>query len=158
VFFDTRRTSSFFPPKRSVTQEKKWLAVAAVDEDTALEALSLIDVTYEVLPAVYTIDDAIAPGAPQLHEVYPNNINIHVFIDVGDVEKGFADSFLVREDTFTAPEDAYFRGNLTQLQHSSTVQGILRYGCRMRDPHLKASPSRMCSRSLSHKVRVRRLP
>src|SRR4030067_7810 len=63
-------------------------AVAAVDEDTALEALSLIDVVYEVLPAVYTIEDALAPGAPQLHDVYPKHINVQVVIDVGAVKKG----------------------------------------------------------------------
>jgi len=45
--------------------------VAAVDRRTALEALSLIDVAYEVLPAVYTIEDALASGAPRLHDVYP---------------------------------------------------------------------------------------
>jgi CO/xanthine dehydrogenase Mo-binding subunit len=43
-------------------------AVVAVDETTAYRALALIDVRYEILPAVMTIDAALAPGAPLLFE------------------------------------------------------------------------------------------
>lgn len=43
-------------------------AVVAVDERTALAALALVAVEYEVLPALPTIDDALAPGAPLLFE------------------------------------------------------------------------------------------
>src|SRR5512143_1112869 len=101
--FKYTQDQQFLPTEKVRYVGEEVAAVAAVDEDTALEALSLIDVTYDVLPAVYTIEDALAPGAPQLHDVYPNNINIHVLIDVGDVEKGFSNSFHVREDTFSAP-------------------------------------------------------
>ena len=38
-------------------------AVAAVDEDTAAEALELIDVEYEELPAVFDAEEALRPGA-----------------------------------------------------------------------------------------------
>ncbi|HTQ32708.1 MAG TPA: xanthine dehydrogenase family protein molybdopterin-binding subunit [Stellaceae bacterium] len=43
-------------------------AVAAIDEATAYRALMLIDVDYELLPAVTTIDDALADGAPILFD------------------------------------------------------------------------------------------
>jgi CO/xanthine dehydrogenase Mo-binding subunit len=43
-------------------------AVAAVDEETAYAALRLIDVHYELLPAVMTTDEALAEGAPPLFE------------------------------------------------------------------------------------------
>ncbi len=76
-------------------------AVAAVDERTAEKALSLIEVDYEELPAVLDPMAAIADGAPQLHERYRNNINTHVDHSFGDVEKGFAESHHVREETFT---------------------------------------------------------
>ncbi|MGC4960909.1 xanthine dehydrogenase family protein molybdopterin-binding subunit [Gordonia sp. DT101] len=46
-------------------------AVAAVDERTALEALDLIDVRYEILPAVFEVDDALADGAPVIHPEPP---------------------------------------------------------------------------------------
>src|SRR6185295_5386732 len=42
-------------------------AVAAIDEDTAQQALDLIEVEYEVLPAVFDIEEAAGPGAPILH-------------------------------------------------------------------------------------------
>ena len=91
--FKYTQDQQFLPTEKVRYVGEEVAAVAAVDEDTALEALSLIDVTYEVLPAVFTIEEALAPGAPQLHEVYPNNTNIHVLIDVGDVEKGFTHSY-----------------------------------------------------------------
>jgi len=76
-------------------------AVAAIDERTAERALSLIEVEYEELPAVFDAHEAVADGAPQLHERYKNNVNTHVDHTFGDVEKGFADSDHVREETFT---------------------------------------------------------
>jgi 4-hydroxybenzoyl-CoA reductase alpha subunit len=75
-------------------------AVAAVDDATAEEALSRIRVEYEVLPAVFGIEEALEPGAPQLHEAYAQNINTEIHQDFGDVEKAFAEADHVREDVF----------------------------------------------------------
>jgi 4-hydroxybenzoyl-CoA reductase subunit alpha len=75
-------------------------AVAAVDEDTAEEALDLIEVEYEVLPAVYDPREAMKEGAPQLHDIKPGNKSIVVDIELGDVEKAFRESDHVREDHF----------------------------------------------------------
>ena len=76
-------------------------AVAAVDEKTAEKAISLIGVEYEELPAVFDPIEAIKDGAPLLHDRYKNNINTHVDQNFGDVDKGFAESHYVREETFT---------------------------------------------------------
>ncbi len=76
-------------------------AVAATDPDAALEALDLIEVEYEELPAVFDPDGAGKPGAPQIHDHAPSNLSREFHINRGDVEKGFLDSDLVREDTFT---------------------------------------------------------
>ncbi|MFH0813590.1 MAG: molybdopterin cofactor-binding domain-containing protein [Pseudomonadota bacterium] len=76
-------------------------AVAAVDRETAQEALELIRAEYEELPAVFDIDSAIAEGAPVIHESSPNNISITRNIQYGDVEKGFTKSDYIREDVFT---------------------------------------------------------
>src|SRR5262249_32521438 len=46
-------------------------AVAAVDEDTAAEALDLIEVEYEELPAVFDAEEALRPGTALLHETLP---------------------------------------------------------------------------------------
>jgi 4-hydroxybenzoyl-CoA reductase subunit alpha len=75
-------------------------AVAAVDERTAEKALGLIEVEYEELPVVLDALEAVAEGAPQLHERYKRNINTVVDHSFGDVEKGFAESDFVREETF----------------------------------------------------------
>ena len=76
-------------------------AVAAVDKDTAEEALQLITVDYEELPAVFDLESALKKGAPLLHEGSKNNISLSRKINYGDVEKGFADSYYIREDTFS---------------------------------------------------------
>jgi 4-hydroxybenzoyl-CoA reductase alpha subunit len=76
-------------------------AVAALDPDVALQALDLIDVEYEELPAVFTPEEAMKPGAPQIHDHAPGNISREFHINEGDPEKGFLESDLIREDTFT---------------------------------------------------------
>jgi len=84
-------------------------SVAAVDLETALEALSLIKVDYEELPAVFTPQKAMAEGAPQLHESYPRNICAEVHQEFGDVEAAFQECDLVRTDTFiNKRQDAAF--------------------------------------------------
>lgn len=75
-------------------------AVAAVDEDTAEEALDLIEVEYAPLPAVFDPEAAIAPGAPQLHPHAPGNVSAHTEFQFGDVEAGFAQADHDREDVF----------------------------------------------------------
>lgn len=155
--FKYTQDQQFLPTDKVRYVGEEVAAVAAIDEDTALEALSLIEVTYEVLPAVFTIEEALAPGAPQLHEIYPNNINIHVHINVGDVEKGFASSYLVREDTFTAPEDSYFQGEpyavVAQFDHA----GNLEIWMPNAGPHLKAKPLSNVLKMPLNKVRVRKI-
>ncbi|MDR0840822.1 MAG: xanthine dehydrogenase family protein molybdopterin-binding subunit [Christensenellaceae bacterium] len=79
-------------------------AVAAVDEDTAHRALKLIKVEYEVLPAVYTLDEAMAPGAPLVHDVTPENIAHQITYSRGDVDAAFAKCDVILEETFeTSP-------------------------------------------------------
>ncbi len=76
-------------------------AVAAIDEETALEALKLIDVKYEVLPSVTDVLEAMKPGAPQIHEAM-NNIGVILPVNFGNPERAFKESFHVREDKFYA--------------------------------------------------------
>lgn len=75
-------------------------ALAAVDLDTAEEALSLIEVDYEELPAVFDVAASRAEGAPVLHDDCPGNVSVNRKIQYGDVEEGFAASDYIREDTF----------------------------------------------------------
>lgn len=82
-------------------------AVAAVDEETAEEALDLIQVEYEVLPAVFDLEEAMRPGAIQIHDHAERNIAVTNVEEYGDVEQGFKDSEYVREDTFRFQVAAY---------------------------------------------------
>lgn len=78
-------------------------AVAAADEETAQEALSLIEIDYQELPAAVGLDAALEAGAPLLHEDLPDNICSHEHIEKGNVEEGFAESDEIFEDVFTFP-------------------------------------------------------
>lgn len=75
-------------------------AVAAMDLDTAEEALSLIKVEYEPLEAVTDPTEAMVEGAPLVHENKPGNISVHMKTEFGDVEDAFRQADYVREDTF----------------------------------------------------------
>ena len=70
-------------------------AIAAVEEEAAFEAASLVQVDYEPLPLVTTLADALAPGAPQLHASAAGNVAWENAESHGDVDKAFAESELV---------------------------------------------------------------
>ncbi len=80
-------------------------AVAAVSEEAASEALKLIKVEYEMLPAVFDPLDAIAEDAPIIHESESGkNISGEIInIQLGDIEVGFAECDVVLEETFKLP-------------------------------------------------------
>ena len=92
---------------------EKVAAVAADDPDIVEEALLLIDVEYETLPAVYDAVEAMEPGAPLVHDGSPTfesssgpvqpqgNILNHSTWSNGDVERGFSESDHIFEHTFT---------------------------------------------------------
>ena len=100
-------------------------AVAAEDPLTARRALTSIKVVYEPLPAVFDPDEAMRPGAPVLHDYAPDNLTKHIPIRVGDVDKGFAESDLVIDETYsTQPiEHAYLEpeAGLTYVDHDGVV-------------------------------------
>ena len=78
-------------------------AVAAVDRATAEEALGKIHVEYDELPAVIDVDQAMADGAPRIHDFADNNICFQAELVKGNVEKGFAQADEIFEDTFEFP-------------------------------------------------------
>ncbi len=93
-------------------------AVAAASQHLAEEAAALVDVDYEVLPPVLNADDAMADGAPILHERLltmaspafrsggygdgdeQTNVANHFVFDDGDVEQGFAEADVIVEREF----------------------------------------------------------
>ncbi|HKY09136.1 MAG TPA: xanthine dehydrogenase family protein molybdopterin-binding subunit [Candidatus Binatia bacterium] len=78
-------------------------AVAATDRATAEAALGGIHVEYEELPAVIDVDEAMADGAPRVHDFAERNICFQTELVKGDVQKGFADADEIVEDEFEFP-------------------------------------------------------
>ncbi|MGZ0220387.1 MAG: xanthine dehydrogenase family protein molybdopterin-binding subunit, partial [Acidimicrobiales bacterium] len=78
-------------------------AVAATSRARARAAAAEIDVTYEVLPHVLTVDEAMAVDAPVLHEGYDGGGNVAktMAMDRGDLEIGFAEADVIVEREFT---------------------------------------------------------
>ena len=91
--------------------------VAATDEEIAEEACELIKVDYEELPAVFDPEEAMQEGAPVIHAYRPNNVSVEYHWTFGDVDKAFADAFLVREDT------------LQDFQGHEGLPGAARFPC-----------------------------
>jgi len=75
-------------------------AVAATSGKIAEEALKLIKVDYEELPAIFDVEEAIKPGAPLIHQDKERNIAFPMMIRIGDVEAGFNDADYIFEETF----------------------------------------------------------
>jgi CO/xanthine dehydrogenase Mo-binding subunit len=98
--------------------------VVAEDESIAAEALGLIEVSYEELPAVTTIDEALAPGAPLVHTGEPaaghfadlsslrprpgTNICHQFDHERGRGAAGLAEADLVVEDSYVFPRVQHY--------------------------------------------------
>jgi 4-hydroxybenzoyl-CoA reductase alpha subunit len=93
-------------------------AVAAIDEDTAFDAMNLIEVEYEPLNTISSIEEAVLIDEPRIHE-YADSGNIHkkISLEFGNVDDGFAEADLVREDVF------FYEGNthLPMEQHAAVA-------------------------------------
>jgi 4-hydroxybenzoyl-CoA reductase alpha subunit len=111
-------------------------AVAAVDEDAAFDALDLIDVKYEALPTVGTMEEGLSPAQTPIHD-YGDAGNIHklVSMEFGDTEEGFARADRVYEDLY------FYEGNthLPLEQHAAvadfTADGKLTLWSSTQTPH-----------------------
>ena len=93
-------------------------AVAAIDEDAAFDAMNLIEVEYEPLNTISSIEEGVMIDEPRIHE-YGEGGNVHkkVSLEFGEVEEGFAEADLIREDTF------FYEGNthLPMEQHAAVA-------------------------------------
>ncbi len=85
-------------------------AVAAVTKEIAEGALKLIDVDYEVLPAVFDKEEAMKPEAPLVYpelgsNLYqtPRTVDGMLPLDFGDIEQGFAEADYIVEGTYESP-------------------------------------------------------
>ncbi|MTI94147.1 MAG: xanthine dehydrogenase family protein [Firmicutes bacterium] len=113
--------------------------VAARSKELAEKALTLINVEYEELSAVFDPREALQAGAPQLHADYPGNEAAYHCVRKGDVEAGFAqaDVILQREYETQTIEHAYIEPEVALATPGDsapaiTVQGSIQnpFSCR----------------------------
>ena len=121
-------------------------AVAAVDEEIAEEALGLIEVDYEELPAVFDAEEAMREGAPLVHEDLENcsarpayraswhpvpgtNIVHRAVQERGNVEAGFQRSDYIFEDTFRASQIHHCYIEPHAVLATSTAGSVTVWGC-----------------------------
>ena len=86
-------------------------AVAAISPELAAKAASVVEVTYEVLPAVTDVRRALAPDAPILHcdrfpDDYPEeptNLATHISLTVGEPDAAFEKADVIVEQTYSVP-------------------------------------------------------
>lgn len=131
--------------------------VAAVDEETALKALDLIDVEYEELPAVFEPMEAMVSETELIHDDFPDNINVHVNIDTGNVDENFAKAHYIREDTFVAAEESYFQAEPYAVVARFDHEECLEIWCPNGGPHMKSKPLSNAFKIPLHKVKVRKI-
>jgi len=116
-------------------------AVVAETEAAAEEGCRKLEVEYEVLPAVFDPEEAMAPGAPQLHardgdshiQHAEKNVFLEIHGEVGSVADGFAEADAVYEATYDAPRQQHvhletmqsitWRGEDGRLHVRTSVQG-----------------------------------
>jgi carbon-monoxide dehydrogenase large subunit len=113
------------------------VAVVAATRAQAEDAAELVVVDYELLPAVVTIEQATAPGAPQLHDVVEGNTPYTNELSNGDVGGAFARADRVVRDTMDlhrwAPAPMETRGGVADYDAAT---GMLTYHVSCQSPHL----------------------
>ena len=141
VFFAPSAAASMIPDMLVLSDTVRFAgepvaAVAATSPEIAEEALDLIHVEYERLPAVFDPEETMKPGAPQIHEHAPHNIAMNPSFAFGDLEKGFEEADYVFENTYETQRvhtcymeprvcvvDSDARGNLTVWSSTQSLFG-----------------------------------
>ncbi len=76
--------------------------VVATDRYLARDAADLLEIDYDVLPAVADPEKALAPGAPAVHPQWPDNTAFNYHQEGGDIAKAFADADVVVKQRITS--------------------------------------------------------
>jgi 4-hydroxybenzoyl-CoA reductase subunit alpha len=129
-------------------------AVAAVDRETALEAVSLIRLELEELEPVLEVERALAPDCPQVHELYRGNVSGEVDQCFGDVEAAAARAHLIHEGRLSSKmQNAAFLEPQCALAELD-LQGRLTLWSSTQAPHYVARTVAMVLGLPEHQVRV----
>jgi 4-hydroxybenzoyl-CoA reductase subunit alpha len=154
--FAYTRDMQFLPTDKTRFFGQEVAAVAAIDEETAQEAVDLIKVEWEPLPHVLDPEQALLKDAPQIHDDKPGNVSVRIFVNEGDVERALAESYLVEEGRFSSPEESY-----CQLENYAVMANFDSTGldiwCPNAGPHMKARPLSNAMNIPTSDVRVRKI-
>ena len=129
-------------------------AVAAVDLDTALEAVRLIKVDFEELPIVLDGRTAMNDDQPLIHEMHNNNICAEVHWNFGDIELGRKEAHIIRTDSLSSKmQDGAFMEPQSILAETDSI-GNLTMRSSTQAPHYVQRTLAMALNIPLHKVRV----
>jgi len=149
VLFNTSATATFtIPPLVPVVDQyifdsvvryvgDEVAAVAAVSKRIAEEALKLIKVEYELLESVYDPLEAMKEGAPVIHH-HTESKNVpgeKIHMEMGDLEKGFAEADRVYEHTFKLPVQKQAQLETQGAVAKIGVDGNITVWCTTQTPH-----------------------
>ena len=129
--------------------------VVADSRERARDALQLIEVDYEPLPAVVDAERATQDGAPQLHAEAPNNLAFNWQITAGDVAAAFRDADAVVRQRLVnqrlIPNAMEPRGALAEWDDGT---GELTVWSTSQNPHIARFLMSVVVGIPEHKVRI----
>jgi putative selenate reductase molybdopterin-binding subunit len=138
-------------------------AVVAETEGAAEEGCRLLQVEYELLPAVFDPEEAMLPSAPQIHgdkgfaariEGISQNVFKKIEAETGDVAKGFAEADEVYEGTFHAQKIQHAHMETHGTIAWSTADGRVHVRTSTQAPHITKSKLAYLFELYSHQVHV----
>ena len=129
--------------------------VVAESRYQAEDALELINVNYDVLPAVISPEAAMQPGAPQLHEDAPNNQAFHWVAEGGDTNDAFGNADVIVKDTILqqrlVPNAMEPR---SAVANWTGAMGELTLWSTSQNPHICRFLASLVTGIAEHKIRV----
>lgn len=129
--------------------------IAATSRYIAEDALELIDVDYEELPALTSIAQAMAPGAPLLYEEWGSNLQLEYAFDNGDIDKAFAEADLIVKERI--PHHRYTAAPMecrAVVADYSSADNTLTVYCSTQAPHQLRTTIATVARVPEQNVRV----
>lgn len=126
--------------------------VVALDKNTLKRALAAVVVEYEEYKGVFTVEEALAEGAPILGE--NSNILYDIKIKTGDIEKGFKDAFYIAENWYNTQmtEHAFLQPEATVAK--PTKDGGIEVYVATQYPHYDREEVARCLKLSEDKVKI----
>ena len=129
--------------------------IAAVDLRTARQAAAQVHVEYEVLTPIFSTEEALAPGAPLIHEELGSNLAREDDLEWGDIEGAMKEADHVFEETFSCPNVYHHPMEPASLALVNFTDELLDLWVPTNNPHRVADAAAHLFNLQRDKVRVR---